>query len=85
MMRIESSQQGQQESAEPMMLSPIRAHRMGVDLRIIDVAANSNFSASRISILERFPSVAEPGELDRLQRAIDRIAASKWSGGNDAD
>lgn len=55
--------------------TPIREYRTRKGLTLMCVAAHSQeFSSYRISVLERCPELARPGELKRLREAVDLAA-----------
>lgn len=56
--------------------TPARLYRLERNVRLIEAAVAAGLSIARASIIERDPSLARPGELDDLRRAVDRVAAA---------
>lgn len=56
-------------------LTAVRAHRLTAGIPLAEVARESGLTAARVSIVERDPSQAKPGEIDAHRSAVDAIAA----------
>ncbi len=56
-------------------LTEIRAERLRHSITLAEVALRANLSSYRVSLVERDPSRARPGELEALHRAIDELSA----------
>lgn len=56
-------------------LTPVRAHRLQAGITLAEVARESRLTSCRVSIIERDPSQARPGEIEAHRRAVDTIAA----------
>jgi hypothetical protein len=54
--------------------TPARLYRLERNVRLIEAAVAAGISLSRASQIERDPSRARPGEIERLRRAVDRVA-----------
>lgn len=58
-------------------LTPVRAHRLEAGITLAEVAAHSCLTSFRVSIIERDPSQARPGEIEAHRAAVDAIAAQR--------
>jgi hypothetical protein len=60
-------------------LVPLRAYRMEHGVRLVEVALESGINAARVSTLERDMLRAHEGagEIERLLRAVDKVAARR--------
>ena len=54
--------------------SPLRLARLSKGIALSEAARMGGLSLSRASILEREPSLAKEGELDRLRVGVERAA-----------
>jgi hypothetical protein len=57
----------------PPMTGP-REYRLRRGVTLAEAAVFSRLSMFRASVIERDPTVARPGELERLRRGVDRAA-----------
>lgn len=57
--------------------SPTRRYRTEKGISLVDVSAVSGLSTFRISVFERHPELAKPGEIEAHRRAIDEIHAER--------
>lgn len=60
-----------------LAISPVRARRLRAGLTLADVAVAAGLTHNRLSVLERDPEVAIPGELQVVRRSIDRLAEAR--------
>jgi hypothetical protein len=52
----------------------IRAYRLARNVTLTEAALASGISTRRVSLIERDPSIARDGEIERLRAAIDAVA-----------
>jgi hypothetical protein len=70
-------QQRQRNRLSP--LTAVRAHRLEHGITLFEAATRAGLTSFRVSVIERDPSTARPGELDVLRLAVDAIAAERRS------
>ena len=58
-------------------LTQLRRYRLERAVSLADAASTSGISTARVSVVERDPALARPGEIDRLLRAVDIIAKAR--------
>ena len=58
-------------------LTAVRAHRLKAGITLAEVALRSNLNSFRVSIIERDPSQARPGEIKAHRAAVDSIVADR--------
>lgn len=56
-------------------LTPVRAYRLTAGITLAAVAQESGLTSLRVSIIERDPAQARPGEIEAHHQAVDVIAA----------
>lgn len=54
--------------------SPLRIERLRRGVVLSEVARASGLSHARVSVLERDPSLAKPGEIEQLRRGLEHAA-----------
>lgn len=64
--------------------SPVRIVRLQAGITLQDAASEAGLTLHRASTLERYPERARGGELDRLRKSIETIAARRRTGGEPA-
>lgn len=53
----------------------VRAYRLERGITLAEVALQSGVTSFRLSIIERNPERAKPGEIEAHRRAVDELAA----------
>jgi transcriptional regulator with XRE-family HTH domain len=56
-------------------MTALREYRLRRGITLVKAAVYADLSLSRASEIERDPSRARPGEIEALQRAVDRLSA----------
>jgi hypothetical protein len=64
--------------------SPLRLFRLERGVPLVTVAVEVDTPPSRLSQLERDPTRARPGEIERLQKAIEAISRRRLVSGDAA-
>ena len=54
-------------------LTPVRANRLEAGVTLMEVAQRSGLTSFRVSIIERDPSQAKPGEIDAHRGAVEYL------------
>lgn len=65
-------------------LTSVRAYRLERGLTLADVASRAGITTFRLSIVEREPDLARPGELEAHKRAIDELHGEQTAIASDA-